>query len=206
MSGRPLLDMIQASLRVPRGIDGFWSIITEIDLIGPWTIRAVAASTNVHLRNVSAFVDTLVAGGYAVVVDSPPRGPKLPAAKTYRLLKRPADAPRLRRDGSELPEPHIETLWRTMKIAKTFTTSELAALSSTGERVVKISTARAYLRDLLRVGIIVEIRPGRSGQEAHYRLVRNLGSRAPKILNTHVVFDPNANAVVGEAIAREVSP
>lgn len=203
MSGRPLIDMVRLNLRVPRGIDGFWKIIREMDETGAWTITEVANRTNVHKRNVSGFIQGLVAAGIARQVGSgtPNRG--LPGAVSYRLARRPMTTPRLTLDGLERPETAIEVLWRTMKLAKAFTAYELAELASTRERPISPETTRRYLRDLAQVGVLS--RAG-SGRAIRYRLVRNLGARAPKILQAHVVFDPNANVVLGEAEAREVSP
>ena len=73
MSGRSLLDVLQASMSVPRGIDGFWSIIRELDGLGrTWTISDIAARTNVHKRNVSDYVQGLTAAGYVILVNHAP--------------------------------------------------------------------------------------------------------------------------------------
>lgn len=205
MALRSHLDLLAISVRVPRGTEGFWQIIRDLDEAGTWTIAEICKRTNVHRRNVSTYVQGLAASGIATVVEvkQQARG-RVEPAKVYRLNRRPIVAPRVRRDGTLLPETHIETLWRTMKIAKTFTHTELAEAASTSDRPVKASTAKSYLNELCAVGIICRIEPATTAQETRFRLVRNLGNRAPKVLSASVVFDPNANEVVGEAYGREV--
>jgi hypothetical protein len=194
-------DVVQANLRVSRGEEGLWRKIREIDVDGPWTLRDVVARTHTDKRFAGQYIEILLRGGYARIVDTIPtrRGP----LDRYRLTKRPGDAPRLAADGSELPEPDIERLWRAMKMAKTFSVAELAdACPESGLPVI----AR-YIGWLLRAGVLHIARKGTRGVcPAQYRLIRDLGPRAPRILSAKVVFDPNGKTVLGKSDAREVSP
>ena len=40
---RSLEHMAALSVRVPRGFDGYWSIIRALDVRGPWTINQIDA-------------------------------------------------------------------------------------------------------------------------------------------------------------------
>jgi hypothetical protein len=200
MSRTPIVELVQASLRVPRGREAYWRLIREIDAPGPWSLRDVVMKTNSNRRTVSAYIELLRRGGYVRVVDSQPT--PVGVAYRYRLTKRPGDAPRLADDGSELPEPGIEQMWRAMKMAKTFSVAQLAeACPGTAYQSV-----RNYVGCLYRAGVLSLVRKQTPVSPAQYGLIRNLGHRAPKILAARVVFDPNAKIVLGKADAREVSP
>ena len=206
MSARSLPELVALNMRVPRGNDAFWREIRRLDVAGPWTVADVVGLTNVTTRTVSQFVESLREAGYAAVVDVQPHYRGARPKNVYRLLKRPVPTPRFDRRGRELPETQIETLWRTMKMAKTFTRSELVTYASNEGREINKSTARNYVSELSRVGILAKMSPGGPCLEARFRLVRNLGVQAPKVLTARVVFDPNVNAMVGEAEGREVTP
>lgn len=202
---RPILQIVELSASVPRGEDGFWSIIRDLDTKGPWTVRLVHDRTNVKSsRQVADYVRRLRLGGFAQVVAEVsilPNGGKLPPARLYRLAKCPVIAPRLRNDGSVLPEREHDQLWRAMKMAKDWTVGDLSDFCPD----IDTNNIYRYCRRLAEAGVL-----SRSGSAAEkdvrYRLVRNLGHLAPRILATDFVFDPNTRTVVGTSIAREVKP
>lgn len=194
MTRRPLLEMVQLSIAVPRGEEGFWAIILELDRHAPWTVRQVADRTNVALQDVAAYVMKLRRGGYAEAIAENAHGRPLPAAKVYRLVKRPLQSPRLSREGRELPEPATEQLWRAMKMLKHFTPADLAEACQDD---VSIAAAKNYAYQLAAAGVV-------SKGAASFHLVKNLGARAPKILDAKLVFDPNSRKVVGASVTREV--
>ncbi|TPJ83874.1 hypothetical protein FJ422_16510 [Mesorhizobium sp. B2-6-3] len=193
---RPLLDMVQLSLAVPRGEAGFWSIIVDLDRKGDWTGRQVADRTNVSRNIVNDYLRRLHLGGFTKIVGQHQKGRmgrNMRPENTYRLLKRPQRAPRLHRDGSPIPETAKEQLWRAIRMAKQFNALDLPQLC-VGD--VRPGTVSSYVYALAACGVIV-------GNWPNYRLVRNLGSAAPKILTAKIVFDPNKNVVLGSSVARE---
>lgn len=193
MTGRPLLDMVQLSISVPRGDAGYWAIIRELDRTGPWTVRQICARTNVKTQAVGRYVRQLRLAGIAQIVETKKTcGDNLPAAVVHRLVKRPLIAPRLTLDGREKEENATDRLWRAIKMAKVFS---LADMDQHCPNICR-GTAKRYLQALAAAGIVV-------GTPARYRLVRNLGLQAPKILITKVVFDPNSKSVVGPSVTRE---
>lgn len=202
MSLRPHLELVELNLRVPRGTEAFWRVIRVLDGTGPWTVADVVARSNVSTRTVSQFIERLRRGGFADVVEErPPYRGAFPA-KVYRLTRSPADAPRLARDGRELPETANQVMWRAMKMLKVFGPAELAEHCPG----VALSTVRGYVVLLAKAGVLALARKRRPDAEARYRIALGLGSRAPKILAARIVFDPNAGRVVGEAMAGEVKP
>ncbi|CAN7164143.1 hypothetical protein LJR234_000322 [Mesorhizobium amorphae] len=194
---RPLLEMVQLSLAVPRGEAGFWSVIKDLDKQGrPWTARDVSNRTNTARQLVTRYLRKLRLGGFVEIVDQHENSSGgLPSAYVYRLVKKPALAPRLNADGSELPESAKEQLWRAMKMIKLFGMADLVVACPD----IPLSTARNYAYALAAAGVL--------SQNGHvFRLVKNLGVQAPKVLEAKLVFDPNAKVVVGQSIAREVGP
>ncbi|AEQ50782.1 hypothetical protein [Pelagibacterium halotolerans] len=205
MARRPTDEMVRISARVPRGQDGFWQIILKLDACGNWGVPDVEARTNVERGTVKDFVLRLVKGGVARHVgERQAKSRRNVWVQLYRLNARPAETPRFDRAGNRLPEPTIQTLWRTMKMVKIFSVAELADLASTADRRVSTTTAGRYVTHLHRAGIIVS--DSKPGVAATYRLVRDLGARAPIILKTLSLYDPNAQEIVGQAEAREVQP
>jgi hypothetical protein len=201
----PYLDYVALQAEMPRGNDGLWSVILKLDAAGPWSASDIEGETNLAKGVGRNMVRRLAAGGYAVQVDErTTRGKNPQIAPLYRLAARPAEAPRLKPDGTPLPEPVIEVLWRAMKMTGHFTASELAELASTEERPINLNTARSYCDRLTRAGVMA--RATRRGEEPRFRLIRNLGARAPKVLATRVVYDPNAGKVVDAEPLREVAP
>ncbi|MER8923353.1 hypothetical protein [Mesorhizobium sp. LNJC384A00] len=199
MSLRAIVDMVQISIAVPRGEAGYWSIIRDLDLGGPWTVRQICDRTNVSTSLVGRYVRRLKLAGIAQVVETRTAGNvgggNLPAAVIYRLVRRPLVAPRISRDGKAMPELGIEQLWRAMKMAKVFSHADLSEHCPD----VAIGTVKAYLQALSAAGIV-------AGNPGAYRLVRNLGLQAPKILATKLVYDPNKKTVVGPSVTFEVKP
>lgn len=202
MPRRPLLETVALNAKVPRGRDGIWSVIRDLDIAsGEWTITDVHERTNVPRQTVRDVVLPLVRGGYAEVVRTEKHPKSSTPSAVYRLTERPAEAPRLRRDGTALAPLQTEAIWRSIRMAKTFTDAELSGLAEADARTVE-----RYVGELKSAGVLVAVEPGGPGKPARWRLLRDLGPRAPKILRAHIVFDPNAGAVIGTPVAREVAP
>lgn len=206
MSRRPLLDLIRLDLRVPRSAQGLWSIILDLDRTGPWAAVDIDKRSNIDAGTVRDLIRRLVRAGYARVVCRERRGRSGTFVALYRLIEKPVDCPRIRRDGTRLGETQSDRLWRAMRMAKTFTADELSDFASTPDHVVDRLIARRYVRELAGVGVLGRIDAGGGrGKIARYRLRQDLGARAPKILRAHIVFDPNSNVVLGMAEASEVA-
>jgi hypothetical protein len=205
MPARPLIEHVALNLRVPRGQDGYWSIIIDLGAGGrAFTLADVDGRTNAGRSIVADYVGRLVKGGWLEIV-STERLPKIGVRHTYRLARTARDAPRLRRDGSEYPETARDRMWRAMKMLDAWTPADLAAATETEALPpVALLTVKSYVWRLDAAGVVQKIDPGKPGIQATYRLLRNIGAAAPRILRTHLVFDPNSNTVLGPAEAEEV--
>jgi hypothetical protein len=192
---------ITMNVCVPRGQDGYWLIIRELDQKGTWTVRDVSDRADDTRQTVSDFIRRLVAGGYAEVTEG--QGAGVTSLKRYRLLKAPVPTPRLGRDGIDFGETQNATIWRSIRMAKSFSAKELAEMASVENKSVKFDTVRRYLHDLVRAGIIASDKTEHF-EETRYRLLKDVGPTAPKILRAHMVFDPNSESVLGEPEAKEV--
>ncbi|ADZ72427.1 hypothetical protein [Polymorphum gilvum] len=130
--------------------------------------------------------------------------------RVYRLCRRQAEAPRLRRDGSEAPVPIQQLLWNTMRhlLRDGWTAKELADFSSTDEVRVSVVTAHSYAKHLAAAGYLHCVVPGRPRHLAKWRLKpsMNTGPKPPRLLRTHTVYDPNTNDVYGTPVTEEVAP
>lgn len=204
MARRSANEMAEINTRVPRGHQGYWKLILKLDAQGPWGVPDILEGSNGDRASIKDFVLRLVRAGIAE-----PEGTRLARTgkcqvRLYRLNKRPVDAPRLDRQGNVLCEPTIETLWRTMKMAKTFTVLELAELATTPDNAVAEATARRYVSHLKRAGIVACSGP--NTRTPRYRLVRDIGAKAPIILKTLSLYDPNAHEILGEGESVEVKP
>ena len=73
--------------RVPRGYDGYWTIIRALDERGPWTVSQVDGETNVDRADVAQYVRRLVKAGVARIVGERPNKNGAPA-KLHRLAQR----------------------------------------------------------------------------------------------------------------------
>lgn len=186
-------ELIRLTARVPRGQDGFWKVIRELDAKGPWAVIDVHDLCPApQKRTVAGFVYQLVRGGFAQPSGERATKGNGTATKLYRLLKRPSDAPALRRDGTQLEVPAQQRLWTSIRAMKRFTLKELAFAAAGQHGPVPTETAKRYVFHLTRAGYLITDR-------GSFRLKpsMNTGPAAPKILRLHVVWDANRNQAVG---------
>lgn len=200
----PLLDLVEMQIRVPRGYDGFWSIICEVGADGrEFRTRDIDGRSNVSISAVRDYLSRLVAGGWVEVArrEMERGSPR----NVYRLVRTNREAPRLRRDGSEHPETARDRMWRSMKMLGSWTAGDLAeATRSETTPPVPLQTVKTYVARLVAAGVVLIAHRRGPSSPAVYRLLRNVGAAAPRILRSHAVFDPNSKTVIGIAQAEEV--
>lgn len=158
-----------------------------------FSVADIRWATDRNKRTIATYLDCLVAGGFVE------RAAEMRAdgAYLYRLTGTPpAEAPRLRPDGSPVAQGGgVENMWRAMRMMAQFTARELAIHSTTPGVKVSEATAKSYCKMLFRAGYLREVRASRPGRASVFRLIRNSGPRPPMIQRVKRVFDPNTNIV-----------
>lgn len=192
------------TLEVPRTHESFWELMMMLDQEGSWSLPDVLAGTNARKDTVVDYLRRLTKAGFVEIVDTVELRPGTPKKHVYRIARKQRRAPRVSRDGKVLPEPAQDTIWRVIGMLKDFSAAELHQNVQLDNREIKLGTVKSYLKRLVKAGIVTiqQDRPSAPGQ---YRLVRRLGGKAPRILRTHNVFDPNSGTMIGPAETEEVT-
>jgi hypothetical protein len=196
MAARSLPEMIRLNARMPRGQDGYWAIMKKLGARGrTFTVADVEGDTNVPRAHVEEYMNRLVKGGFLVAFSSKP--------KRFQLCKNPpAEAPRVRPDGSRCPPRKQDQMWRAMRALKTFSAHDLAFAASTPECKVPLRTALRYAAELTRAGYLVRngVLGSHAGMTFRLKPAMNTGPLSPSIIRADVVFDRNLRRVVGDAV------
>lgn len=187
--GRPVL----------RGIEHFWKVIRELDAKGPWTVHDIDLRSHTHPATIRDYVRRLVAAGIAIDTgEMRETAPNTTPTKLYRLGdQKPMRAPRLRRDGTSADQGRgQQQLWNVMRgpLGRDgFTFVDLSLWGSTEEIRVTRETARKYVQHLAGAGYLLQVRAGKPGKPAVWRLkpAMNTGPRPPLILTARIVYDQN---------------
>jgi DNA-binding IscR family transcriptional regulator len=195
MAKRSLEQMAVISARVPRGYDGYWSIMLALDERGPFSISDVDGRTNVDRADIAQYVRRLVKAGIVRVVDQVRSG-----AKLYRLVKRPRRTPRPRRDGSLVGVTGLQRMWTAMRGGlRVFSVEELAYFAE-----VKPAAAANYVRRLANAGYLTPIggdrwrlKPAPPGKPG------DTGPLAPVIMRVNFMWDRNLREAVSDAHVAE---
>jgi hypothetical protein len=195
MPRKGYLEVIRLSARMPRGRDGYWAVIRGLDQKGPWSVPDVHELTNEpHKESVNDYVKRLERAGFVKQVGEVLQNHRGTPTRLFRLLKRPAAAPALRRDGSVVGVHAQQRMWNAIRSLKQFTLSELAHAAADDKGTsVKIGVAQAYVHRLRMAGYIT----GLSRSDFRLKPSMNTGPRSPRILKMHVVFDDNLMKLVG---------
>lgn len=123
---------------------------------------------------------------------------------SFNLVKDPGlDAPRVRRDGTIVPEPGRDRMWRSMRILKDFSIKDLVATASLQEAPIAEGEAAFYCLCLARAGFLYEIQPNK-----RFRFLPSqyTGPRSPMVRRVREVVDANTGEVKWSGDAREERP
>lgn len=188
------------NLRVRRWRQGLWELIREIGAEGRvWNRRdLIDAPAAPHPDTIRDYLRGLEAAGIIAAA----------GAGLYRLVQDLGpEAPRVRIDGSRVqPSLGQDHMWRTIQMSHSgFTATDLAIGARTEEVSVSIPTAKSYAQRLCKAGYLDVLMGGRPGRETVYALKPGMrtGPRAPMILATKIVWDPNLGKPMGAAEADE---
>lgn len=197
---------------LPQGPAHYWKMMQTLSKRG-FTIGDIAlCSEGVAYSTVKDYARYLLDEGYIVKVGTRKTGYAI--ADVYSVKKAVRSAPAVRRrPGYTGQRGAIQTaLWNAMRTLASFTLIELQATASTEEHPIRLRTAEEYVRRLVKAGAVEVVEPYRKGapgasgaRRGTYRLSRaaNTGPLPLKIFDARVVFDPNKNRVIGEAVVAE---
>ncbi|EGP54862.1 hypothetical protein Agau_L300634 [Agrobacterium tumefaciens F2] len=100
-----------------------------------------------------------------------------------------------------------QALWNAMRspfFRNGFKLIDISVHASTDSLTVAQRSARLYISCLLRAGYLTVLQKGTRSEPTIWRLVRNTGPIAPKLLKTECIYDPNAEKIFGEPETVEV--
>ncbi|MDD5391166.1 MAG: hypothetical protein PHD37_17655 [Gallionellaceae bacterium] len=160
---------------------------------------------NVQMATAREYLTGLVKAGFLGEENSS-LSPKIGAKKIYFLVRDTgAEAPRVRKDGSEVTQGcGNEAIWGAMQAMGSFTSTVLANMAGAKE-----STVKTYCTMLHQAGYLAEERQGkgtgRGGIASQYRLLKSRisGPRPPMITRLKAVYDPNLHQIVWQQGADE---
>lgn len=163
-----------------------------------FTIQDLCIKTSMPRGRARDYITGLVRAGVLGQIPRKRRGD----FDVYHMLRdMGVNAPRVRRDGSFVPESGRTRMWKAMIVLGSFSVRELACAASLEEAPVSYAEAEYYCRWLYYGGYL---------QRADinvYRFVpaRNSGPKAPQVLRVKQLYDPNKDEVVvsGERLGRD---
>lgn len=175
--------------------DAIWAAIRETRGKGaapnhPFTLRDIWSETRASKDTVREYLTGLCRAG---IVGKQTLG-------SYILVRdNGIEAPRVRRDGSEITQGRgRENIWRTIAILQEFTGRELALASSTAEHQVAVTEAETYCEILAKAGYLAIVVKGRPHHPARYRHLPSkfTGPKPPQVQRVKQLYDPNLKRVV----------
>jgi len=169
----------------------------QIRALGIFTIPQLLETTSLDRTTVDLYVRSLVKAGRLKKEDvaESQAGKGVYATKyRYRLIRDALEAPRVRKDGSEVTQGRgRQNMWRSMRILKRFDLATIWAASGTEDHQVAREEIKTYILFLARAGYLKKTG---EGEKAVYMLVRYTGPKAPMIQRIKQVYDQNLKAVV----------
>lgn len=171
----------------PYGRRAVWAAIRELGTFTRADLRLKLPQVKKHV--IYEYLSALVRGGYVEAGVMIRRPLSTGSERQYHLARDiGVDAPRLRKDGSELSPTGQQNTWMAMKVIGWFTPESLTGAASVNGVVVAFSAAEEYVKHLYKAGYLQQ-----SGDGKQYRLIDDTGGLAPMVQRTKVVFDPNVN-------------
>lgn len=204
MARKPI-DLEFRGLRTPR--ERVWAAVLAAPArFTPMQVQDLC-NPMVQLEALKDYLDGLANAGYLVRAGGgqPMKKGRGLTEIEYQVVKRPAEAPRVTRQGQPVTQGTATlSMWRAMKVLKVFDWHELAVAATLNTCIVKPATAKAYCKLLTQAGYLQVVRAGKPGMAAKLRLAKNTGPHAPAITRRKVVFDRNVGSFVDLETAQEV--
>lgn len=196
-----------ADAKRPQGRDVIWGAIRKLRR---FTVLELEHATRIDEQTIRSYVQGLKAAGYLTVAEPVHKDHKhgvLNSTSEILALVRDigVEAPRVTRAGKPVTQgAGTESMWRAMRMLKSFSTRELVTLASSGGVTVTLDTAKRYVAHLHKARYLRMVERGGPGCGARYALVpaRNTGPRPPQVQRVHHVWDANEGRVVWPLEAR----
>jgi hypothetical protein len=169
-----------------------WATMRELET---FTLRELCRAVNIGRDTVIThgkagdYLRGLVRAGIVTQTETG----RLAEAHQYTLTKdMGVRAPRVRKDGSLLPDSGRNRMWKAMQVLGRFSVRELMHAASLDDAPVAYNEAKTYCQWLARGGYL--LRSG--GERFAFVRARHTGPKAPQILRVKVLYDPNTGADV----------
>lgn len=191
--------------RILRGQAHYWKVMRALQAEhGEITTAAIDAASNGDSGDVRKFVRGLINAGY--VQEAGETGRAMPGGnveKTYRIVRDQAECPRLTKAGQGTGQRNMWNVLRGPLGRDGLNARDLAAYASTELSPVPVETARSYLKVLAHAGYLVPLAKGGPGRLTVWRLKpsMNTGPLPPMILRSRMVYDQNADRMIGDVVA-----
>ncbi len=193
--------------RVLTGQDHYWKLMMDAEMRGQsFSVDDIFALSNNRSREqISAFIAMLEKA--EIIRRSGENNTR--GMPFYRIAVRQSATPMFKRDGTWIVNSITsrQALWNAMRspfFRNGFTLIDLSVHASTNTLTINQRSARLYISCLLHAGYLTVLQRGSSATPTIWRLVRNTGPAAPKLLKTECVYDPNAEKIFGEPATVEV--
>lgn len=152
--------------------------------LGTFSYASLAAEAHIGIEKATRLSRGWMARGGVEDAGIGDRGRKLLRVTADQMPVSPAD--------KILPGTPQGNLWRSMQRLRSFSPTDIAAVSDTPSVAVGLDDATAYCQMLLRAGYLrVERKAVHGKREAIYRLIKNTGPHAPVVRRIRAVVDPN---------------
>lgn len=151
-----------------------------------WSIRDITRATDIPRWTVKDLADRLVLAGYATCEEGE-------GGLRFRLThKAGPQAPRLRPDGTPAEQGSGQlNMWRSMRVAREFSTTDLAAYSTVPPVVIAPASAQKYCLRLAQAGYLRPLGRRARADGMRYLLIRDTGPRPPRVRRDGTVEDRN---------------
>ncbi|CDZ32180.1 Hypothetical protein NGAL_HAMBI1145_09510 [Neorhizobium galegae bv. officinalis] len=197
--------LVQGVRPVRAGRDYFWQKLLEASRDGgSATVKELLGVCDPgHDGALRSFLARMYDAGHVERLDDRP-------PYRFRISKPQRDCPLISSEGKPSQRGRAQQqMWNVMRRARLgFTVEQLVIDASTDDVIVGYETARAYIRLLVRAGVVKISRDAQNTKDKVFVLTGsgNTGSKALRRMRAAFMYDPNTCTVLGEVVAEEECP
>ncbi|EFO30964.1 conserved hypothetical protein [Roseibium sp. TrichSKD4] len=189
------------AIHTRRGFEHFWKVMQEFNRQGQsFSVDDILAKSDQdQVRNIRDLVSRLLKSGHLAEVsaDSP---------KRFMIARNEPFVPRVRRDGTIAPvkQDHI---WAAIRMQRQwFTVQDIFIFTQHSDAPPTEQSIASYVTRLKLSGYLSVQADPRKVKPTRYFLKpsMNTGPRAPRVIRSEGIYDPNKQQVMGLLSAREL--